>query len=75
MDYVGILRFRPVSGVDRDAALARRAGWQYPAGLKVIAEYWPMAGDIQVVTGFSTDSAAAVMVGPEVFGRLTRLTS
>jgi len=62
MDYIGILKFRPsVSGADRDAALMRRAGWQYPSGVDVVAEYWPMAGDVQVVTVFSTDSTAAVM--------------
>jgi hypothetical protein len=62
MDYVGILKFRKsVGGAERDAALMRRAGWRYPEGVKVVAEYWPMAGDVQVVTIFSTDSAASVM--------------
>jgi hypothetical protein len=70
----------------------------YPAGIRVIAEHWPMAADIQVVTIFSADDIAAVWelvaewedvfdidvspaisaedglrVGPEVFGRLSRL--
>jgi uncharacterized protein DUF3303 len=101
MDYVGILRFRSsVSGADRDAALMRRSAWQYPSGVDVVAEYWPMAGDIQVVTVFSTESTAGLMqlymewedvfdidihpavsaeeglkIGPEVFGRLSRLKS
>ena len=76
----------------------RRAGWDYPSGIRVVAEYWPMAADIQVVTIFSADDIAAVWelvaewedvfdidispaisaddglkVGPEVFGRLSRL--
>src|SRR5664280_533391 len=99
MDYVALLRFRSsVSGAERDAALARRGAWQHPTGIRLTAEYWPMAGDVQVVSIFSTDDIAAIMefqfewsdvfdidvtpavsaeeglrIGPEVFGRLTRL--
>jgi hypothetical protein len=62
MEYVAFLRFRPsVSAAERDAALQRRASWQYPDGIKVIAEYWPISADIQVVTVFSTDDFAGVM--------------
>ncbi len=61
MDYVARLTFRTsVSGAERDAALMRRAGWEYPAGLRVIAEYWPMADDVQVVAIFSSDDIAAI---------------
>lgn len=61
MDYVARLTFRAsVSGAERDAALMRRAGWEYPAGLQVIAEYWPMADDVQVVAIFSSDDVAAI---------------
>ena len=99
MDYVGRLTFRSsVGAADRDAALMRRATWNYPSGIQVVAEYWPMAADIQVVTIFSADDIAAVWelvaewedvfdidvspaisaedglkVGPDVFGRLSRL--
>ena len=59
MDYVARLTFRSsVSGAERDAALLRRASWEYPAGVRVIAEYWPMAADIQVVSIFSADEIA-----------------
>ena len=62
MDYVALLRFRSsVTGGERDTALARRGAWQYPAGISVKAEYWPMSGDVQVVSIFSTDDIAAVM--------------
>jgi hypothetical protein len=62
MEFVALLRFRPsVSAADRDAALMRRATWQYPEGIKPIAEYWPMAGDQQVVTIFTADSIAPIM--------------
>jgi hypothetical protein len=99
MDYVALLKFRSsVSAADRDGALMRRAEWQYPASIRSIAEYWPSASDVQVVSIFSTDDYSGVMelilqwndvfdidvypaasaeeglrIGPEVFGRLTRL--
>ena len=99
MDYVGHLTFRQgISAAERDAALMRRAAWEYPAGIRVIAEYWPMADDIQVITIFSADEIAPIWelvsewddvfdidispavsaeeglrIGPEVFGRLSRL--
>jgi len=99
MDFVSRLTFRSsVGAAERDAALIRRATWNYPAGIQVVAEYWPMAADIQVVTIFSADDIAAVWelvaewedvfdidvspavsaeeglkVGPDVFGRLSRL--
>ncbi len=61
MDYVGRLSFRAsVGGAERDAALLRRASWEYPSGIRVIAEYWPMAADVQVVTIFSADDIAPV---------------
>ncbi len=61
MDYVALLRFRPASTTaERDAALARRAGWQYPAGVRLIAEYWPMAADVQVVSIVNTDDPATI---------------
>lgn len=34
--------------------------WKYPAGVNVIAEYWPASVDIQVVSDFSTDSFASI---------------
>jgi hypothetical protein len=62
MDYVALLTMRSsVPGPDRDAALMRRATWQYPAGIELIAEYWPLADGPQVVTIFRTDDAAALM--------------
>ena len=62
MDYVALLRFRSsVSAADRDGALMRRAGWQYPSGVRPIAEYWPSSSAVQVVSIFSADDYAAVM--------------
>lgn len=62
MDYVALLTFRSsVPSAERDAGLIRRAGWQYPEGITVIAEYWPVASSVQVVSIFSTDSFESVM--------------
>ena len=60
MDFVAFLTFRSsVSAAERDAALARRAGWQYPDGITLIAEYWPLAASVQVVSIFSAADFAA----------------
>lgn len=62
MDYVALLAFRPsVIGPERDAALMRRAAWQYPEGITPIAEYWPSVAGLQVVTIFSATEYAPVM--------------
>jgi hypothetical protein len=62
MDYVALLRYRSsVAGPERDAALLRRTTWKYPDGIQLIAEYWPMSGDVQVVSIFSSDSIAALL--------------
>jgi hypothetical protein len=62
VDYVAFLKFRPtLAAAERDAALMRRASWQYPTGMRVIAEYWPSAADTQVVSIFSADEYGPVM--------------
>ena len=62
MEFVALLKFRPsVPAAERDAALMRRTGWQYPEGVKVIAEYWPMSGEYQVVSIFSAETIAPLM--------------
>lgn len=62
MDYVALLTFRnSVPAAERDAGLARRAGWDYPEGMKLIAEYWPMSAGPQVVSIFSTDDPATLL--------------
>jgi hypothetical protein len=62
MEFIALLRFRPsVAPADRDAALMRRAAWQYPDGVKVIAEYWPAWGEYQVVTAFAAETFAPIM--------------
>ena len=56
MEYVAFLSFKSsASSAERDAALARRATWQYPDGIRLIAEYWPASSTTQVVSIFSTE--------------------
>ena len=53
MDYVMLLRWKQgLTRDERDGALMNRAGWNYPSGVKVIAEYWPAAEDPAVVSNF-----------------------
>jgi hypothetical protein len=62
MDYVALLTFRPsVDAATRDAALMRRAAFTYPHGIEVIAEYWPISADPNVVSVISTEDKAAMM--------------
>jgi hypothetical protein len=62
MDYVGLLKFRSsVPAEERDGALMRRAAWEYPKGVRVMAEYWPVSSAVTVVTIFSVDTFEQLM--------------
>jgi hypothetical protein len=57
MLFVTLLKARPGSTVqDR---VARRLNWQYPEGLKLVAEYW-LAGEPTVVTITEADDASVI---------------
>ena len=62
MDYVMLLRWKQgLTREQRDGALMNRAGWKYPAGAEVVAEYWPAAEDPAVVSIFRTDDYGVMM--------------
>lgn len=62
MDFVALLKFRSsLSAAEADAALARRAAWKYPDGIRVIAEYWPMSSAVQVVSIMNAESIEKIM--------------
>jgi len=62
MDYDMLLNWKQgLTRDQRDGALMHRAGWKYPSGVKVIAEYWPAAEDPAVVSIFQTDDFTALM--------------
>jgi hypothetical protein len=58
----------------RDGALMHRAGWNYPAGVEVIAEYWPAAEDPAVVSIFRTTDFSALMEIESTWGDVFDVT-
>lgn len=46
------------SGKER---IARRVSWEYPAGMRVIAEYWPMSTEIAVIAVAEADNVPSIM--------------
>lgn len=76
MDYVMLLRWKPgLTRDQRDGALVHRAGWKYPAGVDVVAEYWPAAEDPAVVSIFRTDDYGALMEIDLTWGDLFDITT
>jgi len=62
MDYVMLLRWKQgLTRQQRDGALMNRAGWKYPAGVDVVAEYWPSAEDPAVVSIFRAEEYSPLM--------------
>jgi len=58
MLFVALLK--PKAGTPQER-IARRLKWQYPAGVRPIAEYWLQASDPDVVGVFEADSIAPIM--------------
>jgi hypothetical protein len=48
------------SGTTRER-VARRVNWQYPDGLKMVAEYWLQTTDPNIISIAEADSIAPVM--------------
>ena len=46
---------------DARPAIARRVKWNYPPGIKVVAEYWLQHPDMTVVSVIEADSVAPIM--------------
>lgn len=62
MLYVMTAKFREgLSRAERHGALARRAAWSYPAGVRVIAEYWPASEALSVLSIAEADTFAPLM--------------
>ena len=62
MLYVMTLKWQQgLSREQRDGALMRRAGWNYPNGVQVHGEYWPSSESLAVVSVFETDDPAALL--------------
>ena len=41
--------------------VARRASWDYPAGMRLVAEYWPLSTEAAVIAVAEADDPAAIM--------------
>jgi hypothetical protein len=65
MLFVAFLKMRAGSPQENTA---RRVQWQYPEGVNVIGEYWPMSADVAVVSIFETESNAPMMAVNAAWG-------
>lgn len=62
MLYVCLLNWNTNASPElRDAALARRAGWTYPQGAKMVAEYWLSSGTPAVIAVIEADNFEPLM--------------
>ncbi len=41
--------------------IARRVSWEYPAGMRMVAEYWPMSTEVAVIAVAEADNVASIM--------------
>ncbi|HWC38946.1 MAG TPA: DUF3303 family protein [Acidimicrobiales bacterium] len=75
MDYVMLLRWKQgLTRDQRDGALMHRASWNYPAGVQLVAEYWPATEDPAVVSIFRTEDFAALMEVQLTWGDIFDIT-
>jgi len=58
MLFVALLK--PKAGTPQER-IARRLKWQYPAGVRPIAEYWLQTSDPDVAAIFEADNIAPIM--------------
>jgi hypothetical protein len=76
MHYVMLLRWKQgLTREQRDGALMHRAGWKYPSGVEVVAEYWPAAEDPAVVSIFRADDFSALMEITLTWGDIFDITT
>jgi hypothetical protein len=58
MLFAILMKIRSATAKER---IARRVQWQYPAGAKMVAEYWLMTPDPQVNSIVEAESAAPIL--------------
>jgi hypothetical protein len=71
MLFVAVLK--PIAGTPMER-VARRAQWQYPEGLKPIAEYWLQATDPHVVAIYEAESVAPILAVTAAWGDVFEYT-
>lgn len=71
MLFVALLK--PKAGTPQER-IARRLNWQYPAGVRQIAEYWLQTSNPDVVGVFEADSIAPIMAITSAWGDVFDIT-
>ena len=62
MLFVNILRWKPgLTREQQDEALIKRSQWEYPAGMKVLGEYWLSSPSAGVIAIFEADDYEPIM--------------
>lgn len=63
MLFVELLKPRAGRSATPKETISRRAQWQYPPGVRVLAEYWLMTNDPEVIVVAEADSVGPIMAG------------
>ena len=71
MLFVALLK---ATGSTTKERIARRAQWQYPEGIRPVAEYWLQTADPTVIGIFETDSVAPIMATLTEWGDVFDIT-
>ena len=71
MLFVALLKATASTTKER---IARRAQWQYPEGIRPVAEYWLQTADPTVIGIFETDSVAPIMATLTEWGDVFDIT-
>ncbi len=71
MLFVSICKEKNSTAKER---ITRRATWQYPPGLKVLAEYWPQGSDIVVINVVESDNVGLLMAALSDWDDLMQIT-
>ena len=71
MLFVALLKSKASTPKER---IARRAQWQYPEGIRLVAEYWLQTGDPAIVSIVETGSVAPIMATLAEWGDVFDIT-
>ena len=71
MLFVALLKATASTTKER---IARRAQWQFPEGIRPVAEYWLQTSDPTVIAIFETDSVAPIMATLAEWGDVFDIT-
>lgn len=71
MLFVAVLK--PTAGTPGER-IARRAQWNYPKEVKLVAEYWLQTNDPDVISIFEADSVAPIMAITAQWGDVFDIT-